>query len=240
VLKDRTGKSLILSTMHKTGSLIVLAWPDTLIVKPGAWYDLPAEILSISKNNYYKAGHSAAILISHQEKTPLFFDFGRYHTPRKTGRVRDKVTDPELTINSMALFNHKQEIINIEEILLEVAKNNATHGNGKMIASVYSSIDFIKVFNKAKGLQNKDAIRYGPFDIKGNNCSRFVAQLAKAGTNNPLIKLLFTFPYTLTATPIFNIRLANGSSYMVRNGKAVKTKHTIKNLIRFPFSKTQK
>ena len=39
--------------MHN-GIAIVLAWPETLCKKAGAWYDYPLKWASINKNNYYK------------------------------------------------------------------------------------------------------------------------------------------------------------------------------------------
>lgn len=212
-----------MSVKYKTGSLIVLAWPETLVVKPGSWYDLPAKLLGISKDNYYKAGHSAAILANHKTGSLHYFDFGRYHTPRQTGRVRDQITDPDLTINIKAIID-QEKIKNIEEILKEVSKNNATHGTGKMLASVYAEIDFTKVFLKAKELQGKEAIPYGPFIQNGTNCSRFVAQLARTCAKNWLTKILLRVPYTISATSLSNIRLVNSFTYfyLITGGRMVK------------------
>lgn len=227
-----------MSTKHKTGSLIVLAWPETLVVKPGSWYDLPAKLLGISKDNYYEAGHSAAILVNHKTGSLHYFDFGRYHTPRQTGRVRDQITDPDLTINIKAIID-QGKIENIEEILQEVSMNNATHGTGKMLASVYAGIDFNKVFLKAKELQGGEAISYGPFIQNGTNCSRFVAQLARTGAKNWLTKMLLRVPYTISATPISNIRLVNSFtySYLIIGGQVVKKRCIIRHFIQvlFPF-----
>ena len=227
-----------MSTKHKTGSLIVLAWPETLVIKPGSWYDLPAKLLGISKDNYYKAGHSAAILVNHKTGSLHYFDFGRYHTPRQTGRVRDQITDPDLTINIRAIIE-KENIENIEGVLQEVSINNATHGTGKMRASVYAKIDFTKVFLKAKELQQRGEIPYGPFIQNGTNCSRFVAQLARTCAKNWLTKILLRMPYTISATPLSNIRLANSFtySYLITGGQVVKKRCMLRQFrhLLFPF-----
>ena len=225
-------------TTHKTGTLIVLAWPDTLVVKPGTWYDLPAKLAGIAKDNYYKAGHSAVILVNHKTGSLHYFDFGRYHTPKQTGRVRDQITDPDLTIRKNAVLDKRKQIGNIKEILLEVSKNRDTQCTGKMLASVYSGINFNKVFLKAKELQGRETMPYGPFDLRGTNCSRFVAQLARTGAKHWLTKLLLTVPYTVSATPLSNIRLVNNftHSYLVTCGRITKIRCTIRHFIDLLFS----
>jgi hypothetical protein len=56
------------------GIAIALAWPDTYCKKAGAWYDTPAEWLRISKNNYYKVGHAALVLIEKSSGNCNYFD----------------------------------------------------------------------------------------------------------------------------------------------------------------------
>ncbi len=46
-----------------TGFAIALAWPQTYCKQPGAWYDPITLLLGINKNNYYKVGHAALVLI---------------------------------------------------------------------------------------------------------------------------------------------------------------------------------
>lgn len=45
-----------------TGFAIALAWPQTYCKEGGAWYDGIMHILRLSKNHYYKVGHSAVVL----------------------------------------------------------------------------------------------------------------------------------------------------------------------------------
>ena len=105
-------------------------------------------------------------------------DFGRYHTPKGYGRVRDAETDPDVGIPLLAEIKNN-EILNIDTILKEAAYKKANHGEGVLYASVLGGVCFKTAFNFAKKIQNKGAVEYGPFIINGTNCSRFVHQLYK-------------------------------------------------------------
>ena len=107
-------------TKKINGTLLVLAWPDTMVIKIDAWYDTPAKLFGFLKNDYYKAGHAAAILVNHKTGELKYFDFGRYHSPLGSGRVRDSDTDPDLALNFIANINDSKNIINIEEIILNI------------------------------------------------------------------------------------------------------------------------
>ena len=73
--------------------IITLAWPEGMVAAPGSWYD---KILA--NNGKYRVGHSALVVVDSKEKKAHYFDFGRYHTPKGYGRVRDGETDPELSL----------------------------------------------------------------------------------------------------------------------------------------------
>ncbi|MCH8904342.1 MAG: hypothetical protein IIA45_10555 [Bacteroidetes bacterium] len=207
----------------KTGTLIILAWPDSLALKIGMWYDRPMKWLGFNKNDFYKVGHAAIVLVNHETGHLHYFDFGRYHTPEKQGRVRDELTDPDIIIREHAMLDEEGHIYNLESILLEIASNKATHGTGKMVSSVYSGMDFKGSFAKAKEIQSRGAVNYGPFDMTGTNCSRFVATVAKAGILDPITKLLMGLPYTLTPTPIFDVKVISnkGVAYEVENNRVL-------------------
>lgn len=194
--------------MKTTGTIIALAWPDTLVVKEGKWYDFLMKLLGFLKNDYYTAGHAACILVCHDTNTLLYHDFGRYHTPSKKGRVRNVFTDPDLKIDTK-LHTENGEILNLEEILTEIQNNKACHGNGLLMASVYNNINYKKAVAKANQMQNKGAICYGPLKYKGTNCSRFVSQITKFSTPSVLKKIELTLPYTISASPKFNISVIN-------------------------------
>jgi len=203
-----------------TGSIIALAWPETKVIKEGKWYDTPMRWLGFLKNNYYKAGHAALVLVNHNTLEFKYYDFGRYHTPCKHGRVRSYDTDPELKLETKADI-HNNQIQNIQELLIELQLKSACHGDGVLWASSYTNIDLEKAYLKANNMQDLGIIPYGPLKFKGTNCSRFVSQVAKYSTHNWLTKLVLIFPYTISASPKFNIRVINNSNIIYKLQKPI-------------------
>lgn len=189
--------------MHD-GIAIALAWPETLCKEPGSWYDKPMSWLGINKNNYYKVGHSAVILIEKETGTCHYYDFGRYHTPYKSGRVRSAYTDHDLKIFCKATINTSGKIENYNEILLEVYNNASCHGTGQLFAS-YCDIDFKLAQEKAIHMQLKSPIKYGPFLPFGTNCSRFVNTVLLAGKPKWFYQLVLAYPKTVSPTPLLNV-----------------------------------
>lgn len=205
--------------MNYNSTIIALAWPNTKVVKEGKWYDYPMQWFGFIKDGKYNAGHAALLLINHQNNNVEYFDFGRYHTPNQFGRVRDKITDPDVEIKLNAIIA-AGNIENIQDILIERYNNKACHGYGILTAAIVTNIDFEKAYKKVKQLQNKEAIPYGPFELKGSTCSRLVAQVVYASTNNWLTKLMIKIPYTISATPRSNKKVLNDKPYyfVVNNG----------------------
>ncbi len=195
--------------MTNKGAIIMLAWPDTPAIQVGSWYEPVTKLLGFNKNGYYKAGHSALVLVNPNTGELHYFDFGRYHTPAKHGRVRDKFTDPDLTVNEKAEFNTQGEITNMDMLLLGLSKYKSFHGKGNMFASVNYHISFEKAFRFAKKQQEKDAIIYGPFAYKGTNCSRFTSRVCRAGNRNFYKKMQTVLPLSLTQTPLGNVLIAS-------------------------------
>ena len=189
--------------MH-TGIAIALAWPETLCKQAGAWYDGLMNILGFSKNNYYKVGHAAVVLIEKESGNCFYFDFGRYHAPFGHGRVRDIETDHDLQIFTKAKVDENKNIFNIEQILNELAQNEACHGLGTLHAS-FTNINFDKAYQNAKSMQEKSPWKYGPFIWSGTNCSRFVRTVILSGEPSFVEKLKLTFPYTISPLPIGNV-----------------------------------
>lgn len=184
---------------------IALAWPDTKCKQTGTWYDKPAELLGISKNHYYKVGHSAIVLVNPKTGHCHYFDFGRYHAPKNFGRVRDEETDHDLKLQTTALLNSDLELQNYQEIIDEIQHNPSSHGEGQLYAGL-SIINFEKAYQKAKQMQNDGVISYGPFMIKGTNCSRFVRTILINACLSANLKLKVTFTRTLSPTPIGIVR----------------------------------
>jgi len=211
--------------MPNTGTIVALAWPDTKVIREGKWYDIPMIWTGFIKNNYWKVGHAAFLLINNTSGEVYYFDFGRYHTPIKHGRVRSRVTDPDIETKHKAIIKNG-EVTNLEEILIERQANKACHGDGKLTASIVKNIDFDKAYTKVKEIQNREAVPYGPFELKGSNCSRLVVQVVVASTSNWLTKLLIRLPYTVSATPRSNNKVLNDLEYYyeVLDGKVIKKK----------------
>lgn len=205
------------------GTIIPLAWPDTPVIQEGKWYDGIMRFLGFLKNGFYSAGHAAVILVNHESNEFQYFDFGRYQTPKKHGRVRDRFTDPDLTISTKPIIE-KNRIVNLQELMEELTALKATHGEGRLIASEKFVLDIHLAFNKAKMMQNQEAIVYGPFNLNGTNCSRFVAQTAKASNLGFLKNIFIRIPYTVTHTTITNVKIINDKRYYYELKKGVFTR----------------
>ncbi len=206
-------------------SIIIMAWPDTLARQVDMWYDLPLRLVGINKHRYYKAGHAAAVLVDHRTGELHYFDFGRYHLPTKYGRVRDAISDPDLKISTHATFDHKGDISNLKPLLVSFATREAFHGDGILYASVYKGISIQQAYQYAKKRQ-EDKVHYGPFDVRGTNCSRFIASLSKAGKPDWWTRIRLSLPLSLTPTPKGNVVVAaqHRQYYTVENN--ICTKHS--------------
>ncbi len=198
----------------KNDFIILLAWPDTLCKQAGAWYDNISNLLGFSKNNYYKVGHAAIVLVNNDTKKCHYFDFGRYHAPFGHGRVRDEETDHDLVIKTKATI-HSNQIINLNEILNELKNNESCHGDGDLHASIIKG-NFNQAFKKAKSMQTNSPWKYGPFIWKGTNCSRFVRTIALSSSPKKQTKLKLFLPLTISPTPIGNVKI-NKERYTVKD-----------------------
>ena len=197
----------------KSDFLIILAWPEGYVTASGSWYDKNWNPF-MNKSGKYRVGHSALALVDSKTGRIFYFDFGRYHTPIGYGRVRDEQTDPDTKIETNAKIVNDQ-LSNIKEILIEISNNTAYHGEGKVYASIINQINFNKAFIYAKKWQNKGLVPYGPFIVKGTNCSRFVAQVARASEISMIKKIRYRFPFCITPSPKRNISIGNKDYYTV-------------------------
>lgn len=201
-----------------TGFAISIAWPETLCKQAGAWYDSLMNVLGFNKNNFYKVGHAAVVIVEIETGYCYYFDFGRYHAPFGHGRVRDVETDHELQIISKAqISKSNHELQNFKEILLELAENQACHGNGTLHAS-YTRINFNKAYSCAKRMQDLSPWKYGPFLLQGTNCSRFVRTIVLSGDPPLTDRLKLLIPLTISPSPIGNVK-------SLRNRIALKQNH---------------
>ncbi len=188
-----------------TGFAVALAWPETYCKQPGSWYDGITLALRINKNNYYKVGHAALLLISKQSKEVRYFDFGRYHTPYQHGRVRSVETDHDLAVKTLAeLSSDERTLVNFKEILFELQNNSSCHGEGVLHAS-YCGINYESALLFVRQMQRKCPVPYGPFKMGGSNCSRFVQSGILAGGPKSKYRWLLQYKVPFTPTPISNV-----------------------------------
>jgi len=219
-----------MSNFH--GAILVLAWPETRVFNAGAWYDGLMQLLCISNKGYYTVGHSALALLDYSSDEVLYFVFGRYHTPLSTGRVRDKQTDPDVTVTTKAVWGDSCHLQNLDEVLIELSKKRATHGSGKLVASLYEGVDFQKAYKRAKQLQSQEAIPYGPFTLGGTNCSRFVAEILREGMGARVKKILMHIPYVVSPSPLSNVKMANSFKryFIIQDAALIQKKSLISKL----------
>ena len=203
--------------MSETNFIITLAWPEGMVISAGAWYDGV-----VSTNGKYRVGHSAMLLVNGTTNRVHYFDFGRYHTPKGYGRVRDIETDADVEVINAKI--NGSEIANIEDILHSVSEMKTIHGEGKMYASLIRNIDFDKAYITAKGLQDKGILPYGPFVREGTNCSRFVATVIKSAGPSFIKKVRLKYPFCISPSPKRNVSISNNHYYAVENGVIIKVK----------------
>ena len=189
--------------------VIVLAWPEGMVAAAGGWYDK-----ALSTNGQYRVGHSALILVNSTTNQLNYFDFGRYHSPFGFGRTRDLETDPDISLKSKPIIS-ENSIVNIKEILFEISNLKATHGHGSVYASILKNIDFNNAYEKAKEIQSRGLISYGPVVLIGTNCSRFVTTIMLASKPHWLTKLRLKLPFCLSPSPKRNVSIANSSYHVV-------------------------
>jgi hypothetical protein len=199
----------MLSENRKTGFAIAIAWPALYCKQSGGWYEPVTQLLGINRNNYYRAGHAAIVLIDISNLKCHYFDFGRYHSPFDHGRVRGVITDHELEIKTIPVISDDAKTIdNYEELLNELQLNPACHGEGYIHAS-YCPIDFEAAYNKVIQMQDAHYWPYGPFRYKGSNCSRFVNTALLAGKPYFWQKIRLQWFVPLTPTPLNNVNSLN-------------------------------
>jgi hypothetical protein len=189
----------------KQGFVVALAWPETTCKQAGAWYDHLMIMMGFNHDNFYKAGHAAAVLVAPDGQCH-YFDFGRYHSPYGYGRVRSADTDHELLIQTKAsISSDGKRIENFSEILDELAHREACHGTGPLFGG-YAAANFDKALAGALSLQNRGVIPYGPFLLNGTNCSRFVYSVILSALPLSIKKLRFAVAIPLTPTTLTNVK----------------------------------
>lgn len=207
---------------HSTGSIIVMAYPDTFVKMSDEWICKFLPYIGLGTKEYIKAGHAAQVLIDRVTGEALYYDFGRYVTPKGMGRVRSVYTDAELEIPFRAIFDKHGALQNLSDFLLWLeAHPQKTHGQGRMLASHCESVDINKAKSFANQLQAKGSIPYGAFDKKGSNCSRFVTDTLLESTHQIKIQKALKFHKKFTPSTVGNVEKAAALNpiYQVIQGK---------------------
>tara|TARA_R110000868_G_scaffold118221_3_gene313672 strand:- start:4617 stop:5615 length:999 start_codon:yes stop_codon:yes gene_type:complete len=195
--------------MDNTGIILTLAYPETIVRVSDEWFSPYLSFFGIGKKKYVKAGHAAIVLINKDTGILEYFDFGRYIIPSPYGRVRSKITDHELDFPLTAKIV-AGKIKNLNDILKFLATNpKLTHGEGKMVASVCDEIDYRKAKDYILSLQESYFVRYGVFNKKASNCSRFVTTTLIASVNNNSIKKRLIRSTLFTPSTVGNVVIAN-------------------------------
>lgn len=207
-----------------TGKIIPIAYPDTFVrYSTELVQNKVFPYLGLGKKGYIKGGHALLLLINNTTGYIQYFDFGRYVTPAKTGRVRSEKTDVELHIPIKAAISQSGELTNIQEILLWLESHpEKTHGEGRMIASVCNEVDYDKAIAYIEGLQSQGSIPYLTFSSTvGSNCSRLVTDtLIHSVNNKDIIKKMHRMN-RFTPSPLGNVKYGSngGKMYKVYKGE---------------------
>ncbi|RKE98330.1 DUF6695 family protein [Ichthyenterobacterium magnum] len=195
--------------MINNGIILTLAYPDTVVMISDEWYLSYLRFLGVGKKNYIRAGHAALVLIDKSTGELEYHDFGRYISPKSNGRVRGKTTDYELEFPMKAKLKG-DKIENLNEVLVFLATNpQLTHGEGKLIASVCSSINYEKAKAYISTLQDLYFIKYAAFKKGATNCSRFVTDTLIASVTNKTIKKALIKSKWFTPSTIGNVLIVN-------------------------------
>lgn len=194
-----------------SGKIIPIAYPDTYVKYSTEQIQHKLfPFIGLGKKGYIKAGHALLLLINNDTGYIHYFDFGRYVTPHKKGRVRSEKTDTELHIPLKAEISTSAELKNLDEILLWLeAHPEKTHGQGRMIASVCDEIDYDKALRYLEDLQNQGSVPYLTFSSTiGSNCSRLVTDTLIKSCNNPTVVKKMKRNNCFTPSPLGNVKHA--------------------------------
>ena len=200
--------------MKNTGIILVLAYPETIVMVADEWYSPLLKYIGVGKKDYLRAGHAALVLIEKSTGVLEYHDFGRYITPIPNGRVRGKDTDHELDFPLHATIENGN-IKNLNELLEFLATHpKLTHGDGVMLASVCARVDYQKARHHINKMQRKGFIKYAAFEKDACNCARFVTDsLIASITDRTIVKRLNRSKW-FTPSTIGNVLIADTKSHV--------------------------
>lgn len=200
--------------MSNTGTILILAYPDTIVRTAEEWYSPFLRFIGIGKKNYIRAGHAALVLIEKSTGTIAYHDYGRYVTKLSYGRVRSKERDRELDFPLKAIMRNG-EIVNLDELLLFLGNNpHLTHGEGKMIASVCDQVDYMKARNYIDFCLRQGSTTYAAFLKNASNCARFVTDTLIESVTNLKVKKRLKKSTWFTPSTVENVVLASTTKHV--------------------------
>ena len=191
--------------MAHLDTAIVIAWPQCT-ARADESLAIFLKKAGVLKNLNMRVGHAAICLINPQSNEVLYYDFGRYITPRGFGRARNKYTDPDLAINTKAVFDDNGDLQNVEAIAAELDSiSKFTHGYGPLVFSVSKTINFIKAKSYADDMIQQGHFPYNGLYKSASNCARYVTETMKAANEDGTVGTKLKYPLTVRPTPLFNV-----------------------------------
>lgn len=195
--------------MSYLDTAIVIAWPQCT-ARADETLAIFLRKTGLVKNLNMRVGHAAICLINPQTKEVLYYDFGRYVTPRGYGRARSKYSDPQLALDTKAVFDDDRNLTNVEEIAQELdSKSKYTHGAGPLVFSVSKTINFAKAKAYADEMVMKGYFPYNGLDKSASNCARYVTETMKAANEDGTVGSKLKYPLTYRPTPLYNVVAAS-------------------------------
>lgn len=217
--------------MNNDAIILTLAYPETIVSHAEEWYSPLLKYVGIGSKTHVRAGHAALVLIEKATGELEYHDFGRYITSEPNGRVRGKSTDAELDFPLKANFNNGI-ITNLNEILKFLGTHpKLTHGDGKLVASVCSAINYKAARSTITELQNRDFIRYAAFIKDACNCARFVTSALIGGVTDSKIERRLRKSEWFTPSTVGNVVLADTENCVYEvfeDGSISKFKSTVR------------
>ncbi len=184
---------------------IILAWPDATIRGDEKWMMFFKKI-GIVKNLNFKVGHTGIILVARGSNALLYYDFGRYISPRGYGRARSAQTDPRLKMDTIAVIDQHNRIQNLDEIVAELdGMKEVTQGEGRLFFSIAEGLSFTKAKRYADELVMKGSMPYGAVARDNNNCSRFITRLLIHASPKYHFFHGIRYPETIKSSPMSNV-----------------------------------
>ena len=204
---------------------IVIAWPQCWAKAPESVF-AKLEKLGLFKSIYFQLGHAGVVLINGADGQVEYFDFGRYSTGSKRGRVRSRRSDPKLGTGIRARFGEDGELMNFRDILRHLKlKQEEMHGEGAMHVSLCTQFDYQLGHLAAECMQDAGSLDYGSIIPRTTNCANFVQKILLAGVQCKKTRFWLRFPLTfLQSTPLGNVEAIRSAQNYIITDREIITK----------------